>query len=164
MRKCGKCGKRTDESAKYCPNCGESLPQVKEEGDEREIDEEALHIETEIREGPPRTAIVTMDGTVEAKDARLLRTMFHEFDEKKVKRVILDLKDVVYMSSAALGLLVSYASEKKQKEGSHCVYLVDISQAVGGAMSVLGLLAFFAIFPNLESALDTLGFSSPGTQ
>ena len=158
MRKCGRCGKRTEESAKFCPNCGESLPQVKEESvGEKEIDEATLHIDTELRDGPPKTAIITMDGTVEAKDARLLRTLFHELDEKGVKRVILDLKNVVYMSSAALGLLVSYATDKKQSEGTHSVYLVAVSQAVGGAMSVLGLMPFFAIFPNLKSALDTLG-------
>jgi anti-anti-sigma factor len=159
MRKCGKCGKRTDDSAKYCPNCGENLPKIKvEEGLDKEIEEETLQINTEIREGPPRLAIVTMDGTVEAKDARLLRSIFHELDEKEVNRVIMNLKDVVYMSSAALGLLVSYATDKKQKEGTHSVYLVEVSQAVGGAMSVLGLLSFFAVFPNLDSALDTLGF------
>jgi anti-anti-sigma factor len=158
MRKCVRCGKRADDSARFCPNCGEGLPQIKEEnGGEKEIDEATLHIDTEVREGPPRTAIVTMDGTVEAKDARLLRSIFHELDEKKVKRIILDLKDVVYMSSAALGLLVSYATDKKQAEDTHCVYLVAVSQAVGGAMSVLGLIPFFAIFPNMKSALDTLG-------
>lgn len=158
MRKCGKCGKRTDDSAKYCPNCGESLPVIKvEEGVDKEIDEETLHIDTEIREGVVRMAVVTMDGTVEAKDARLLRSIFRELDEKEVGRVILNLKDVVYMSSAALGLLVSYATDKKQKEGAHSVYLVNVSQSVGGTMSVLGLLSFFAIFPSLESALETLG-------
>lgn len=157
MRKCGKCGKRADDSAKFCPNCGESLPRIKvEEGVDKEIDEETLHIDTEIREGPPKTAIITMDGTVEAKDARLLRSIFHELEEKQVRRVVLDLKSVVYMSSAALGLLVSYATEKKQKESTHSVYLAGVSQAVGGAMSVLGLMPFFAIFPNLESVLDTL--------
>ena len=157
MRKCNKCGKRTQEDARFCPNCGEGLPQIKEEeGLDREVDEETLHIETEIREGPPKTAIITMDGTVEAKDARLLRSIFREVDEKEVNRIILNIENVVYMSSAALGLLVSYATDKKQKEGVHSVYLAGVSQAVGGAMSVLGLVPFFAIFPNLKSALDTL--------
>ncbi len=158
MRKCGKCGKRTRDNAKFCPNCGESLPQIKvEEGIDKEIDEATLHIDTEIREGPPRTAIIVMDGTVEAKDARLLRTIFREIDEKEVKNVVLDLENVVYMSSAPLGLLVSYATEKKQKEGTYCVFLAGVSQAVGGTMSVLGLVPFFAIFPNLDSAIATLG-------
>ncbi len=158
MRKCNSCGKRTEDTAKFCPNCGQELPQVKvEEGIEKEIDEETLHIDTEVREGPPRTAIIRMDGTVEAKDARLLRRIFRELDEKDIAKVVLDLKNVVYMSSAALGLLVSYSSDKRQREGTHSVYLVDVSQAVGGAMSVLGIMPFFAIFPNLKSALDTLG-------
>ena len=157
MRKCGKCGKRTQENAKFCPNCGESLPQIRvEEGVDKEINEETLHIDTEIREGPPKTRIISMHVTEEAKDARLLRSIFRELDEKQVTRVLLDLKNVVYMSSAALGLLVSYATDKKQKEGTYSVYLAGISQAVGGAMSVLGLIPFFAIFPNLDSALDTL--------
>jgi len=158
MRKCANCGKRTQESAKFCPNCGERLPKVKvEKGIEREIDEETLHIETNILDGPPRTAVVVMDGTVEAKDARLLRNMFGDFENTQVERVVLDLKDVVYMSSAAIGLLVSFATEKKQKEGTHSVFLAGVSQTVGSAMSVLGLLPFFAVFPSLESALKTLG-------
>jgi len=158
MRKCGKCGKRTEKSAKFCPNCGEEMPQIKiEEGIEKEIDEETLHIDTEVREGLPKTAIVSMDGTFEAKDARLLRSIFADLDKKNVVRVVLNLKNVVYMSSAALGLLVSYATEKKQEQGAHCVYLAGLSQAVGGTMSVLGLLPFFVIFPSIESALKTLG-------
>ena len=158
MRKCANCGKRTQENAKFCPNCGERLPSVKiEKGVEKEIDEETLHIKTDVLDGPPRTAIVIMDGTVEAKDARLLRNMFGEFENTQVERVVLDLKNVVYMSSAAIGLLVSFATEKKQKEGTHSVFLAGISQTVGSAMSVLGLLPFFAVFPSLESALKTLG-------
>jgi len=158
VRKCNICGKRTDESAKFCPNCGQRLPQIKvEKGIDSKIDEETLRIDTDIKEGPPKTAIIKMDGTVEAKDARLLRQIFQEIEEKGVTRVVIDLHDVVYMSSAALGLLVSYSSDKRQKEGSHSVYLVDVSQAVGGAMSVLGIMPFFTIFPNLKSALDTLG-------
>lgn len=163
MRKCANCGKRTQESAKYCPNCGERLPQVTvEKGIEKEIDEETLHIDTDIIKGPPKTAVVVMEGTVEAKDARLLRNMFGEFDSTHVERVILDLKKVVYMSSAAIGLLVSFATEKKQKEGTHSVFLAGISQTVGSAMSVLGLLPFFAVFPSLESALNTLGLGGRG--
>lgn len=158
MQKCASCGKRTEATAKFCPNCGERMPKVMmEKGIEREIDEETLHIQTDILEGPPKTAVVVMDGTVEAKDARLLRNMFGEFEGKKVERVILDLKSVVYMSSAAIGLLVSFATEKKQKEGAHSVFLAGISQTVGSAMSVLGLLPFFAVFPSLDSALSTLG-------
>ena len=158
MRKCANCGKRTQESAKFCPNCGERLPKVTvEKGIEKEIDEETLHVETNILDGPPKTAVVVMEGTIEAKDARILRNMFGEFENAQVERVILDLKNVVYMSSAAIGLLVSFATEKKQKEGTHSVFLAGISQTVGSAMSVLGLLPFFAVFPSCESALKTLG-------
>jgi anti-anti-sigma factor len=128
----------------------------KRDGVEAKIDEPTLHIETEFREGPPKTAIIKMVGTVEAKDARLLRSILHELGEKQAKKIILDLENVLYMSSAALGLLVSYATEKKQETGSLCVYLAGVSQAVGGAISVLGLVPFFAIFPNLDSALDSL--------
>jgi len=104
-----------------------------------------------------KVAVVEMMGAIEARHARKLRDLFSELDKQGVDRVIFCMRGVTYVSSAALGLLVSFASDKRVRTGAHCVFLTDISQAVGGAMSVLGIMPFFAIFPSTDSALKSLG-------
>ncbi len=153
VRHCTSCGSRVPLVARFCPYCGEELkgstdakpiPEFDYERKDHEVDGQTI-------------AVIRFVGVIEARHARRLRELFDELDRSGVKRVVLCMRNVTYVSSAALGLLVSYASDKKMREETHSVFLADVSQAVGSAMSVLGIMPFFAIFPDVKSALAALG-------
>jgi len=139
--------------ARFCPYCGEELK------GEKSFSPPEFRWKREDYTTPDgkKVAVVEMIGAIEARHARRLRDLFSDLDKQGVDRVIFCMRGVTYVSSAALGLLVSFASDKRVKTGAHCVFLTDISQAVGGAMSVLGIMPFFAIFPSTDSALKSLG-------
>ena len=152
-RRCGKCGARVPVVARFCPYCGEEL-----KGEKPFVPPEfRWKREDYTTPDGKKVAVVEMTGAIEARHARKLRDLFSELDKHGVDRVIFCMRGVTYVSSAALGLLVSFASDKRVKTGAHCVFLTDISQAVGGAMSVLGIMPFFAIFPSTDGALKSLG-------
>ena len=152
-RRCGKCGARVPVVARFCPYCGEELK------GEKPFSPPEFRWKRKDYTTPDgkKVAVVEMIGAIEARHARKLRDLFSELDKQGVDRVIFCMRGVTYVSSAALGLLVSFASDKRVRTGAHCVFLTDISQAVGGAMSVLGIMPFFAIFPSTDSALKSLG-------
>ncbi|GEM_PF-2243407 len=152
-RRCGKCGARVPVVARFCPYCGEELK------GEKPFSPPEFRWKRKDYTTPDgrKVAVVEMMGAIEARHARKLRDLFSELDKQGVDRVIFCMRGVTYVSSAALGLLVSFASDKRVRTGAHCVFLTDISQAVGGAMSVLGIMPFFAIFPSTDSALKSLG-------
>jgi len=152
-RRCSRCGAKVPLVARFCPYCGEEI------SDEKPFSPPDFTWNRSDYKAPDgkKVAVVEMKGAIEARHARKLRELFNQLDQDGVNRVIFCMRGVTYVSSAALGLLVSYASDKRVKTGTHCVFLTDVSQAVGGAMSVLGIMPFFAIFPSTESALKSLG-------
>jgi anti-anti-sigma factor len=153
VRTCKHCNARVPAIARFCPYCGEELEQT-----EGEAQQKGFAFKKEIYKSQQgKVGVVRLSGAIEAKDARILRSLFDELEQDNAHRVIFCMKDVTYISSAALGLLVSFASDKKLAKGTHSVFLADVSQAVGNAMSVLGILPFFALFPDLKSAIAALG-------
>ena len=153
MRSCKHCGAGVPNIARFCPYCGEEL-----EIEQGTPPPKGLAFQKEFYQvGNEKVLVVRMSGAIEASEARKLRALFDQLEAEKASKVIFCMRDVTYMSSAALGLLVSFASDRKLEEGTHTVFLADVSQAVGGAMSVLGIIPFFAIFPDLKSALAALG-------
>ncbi|MCX7704406.1 MAG: zinc-ribbon domain-containing protein [Planctomycetota bacterium] len=153
VRSCKHCGARVPVIARFCPYCGEEL-----EPSEAEVQQKRFGFEKKLYQTEKgKITVVKLSGAIEAKDARAIRALFDELEKDDVARVVFCMKEVTYISSAALGLLVSFASDKKLAQGTHSVFLADVSQAVGGAMSVLGILPFFAVFPDLKSALAALG-------
>lgn len=152
-RSCKNCGARVPNIACFCPYCGEELETVEGVTPPKGFSFEKRYYQTPSE----KILVVKMVGAIEASEARRLRTLFDELEEENIDKVIFCMRDVTYMSSAALGLLVSFASDRKLAQGVHSVFLADVSQAVSGAMSVLGIIPFFAIFPDLESALAALG-------
>ena len=120
----------------------------------------AVQINIETKDVTPKTAIVSVAGYVQTKEARELQRSFTEVDEKKVKRVVLDLSNVAYASSAALGLLVTYSNRKKKEEDTDAVAIVGLSQNIRNVLDTLGLLPLFLLCDGIEEALPKLGVSA----
>ena len=116
-----------------------------------------MHIDVETRDVAPKAAIISVSGYIQTKEARQLQRTLGEVDEQQVKRVVLDLSEVAYASSAALELLVTYTNRKKEEEGADAVAIVGLSESIHNVLHTLGLLPLFLLCDNVDDALKKLG-------
>jgi anti-anti-sigma factor len=121
-----------------------------------------VDVVVETREITPKTAVVTVTGYVQTKEARILQRKLAEVDDQQVKRVILDFTGVAYASSAALGLLVTYTNRKKEEEGGEAVAIVGLSSNIQNVLNTRGLLPLFLLCDDVSGALEKLGLPAPG--
>jgi anti-sigma B factor antagonist len=69
-------------------------------------------------------------------------------------RILLDMTDVPYMSSAGLRMLLSTYRQVTSKNGM--VVLVGLSENIQDTMAVTGFLKFFTVCDSVEAGLDAL--------
>jgi anti-sigma B factor antagonist len=69
-------------------------------------------------------------------------------------RILLDMTEVPYMSSAGLRMLLSTYRQVTGKNGH--VVLVGVSEDIQDTMSVTGFLKFFTVCDSVEAGLDAL--------
>ena len=113
------------------------------------ITEEIVHL-TEREEEDVK--IVSVKGSVLSENV-------YEFKEKlstylSTKKMVLDLKELEFISSAGVGVLLSFVNEM-MKNGNDIVF-AEIRQAVMKVFKVVGLDAVFMIYPTVDSAVDYL--------
>ena len=119
-----------------------------------------MQVDVKTKDVTPKTAIVTVNGYVQTKEARQLQGTLAEVDKQEHKRVVLDFNDVAYASSAALGLLVTYTNRKKEEEGSDAVAIVGLAHSIRNVLETLGLLPLFLLCDTIEEAFEKLGVPS----
>ena len=116
-----------------------------------------VSFEVDVLEGPPKVGVVRAVGYIEAVQSRILREKLNELEKKGVRRVIIDLKDVLFVSSSGFSLLVNYVTRKKEEWGADSVLLVAPAPPVMQTIRILGLESFFSILPDMETALKKVG-------
>ena len=116
-----------------------------------------MQVDVETKNVTPKTAVITVAGYVQTKEARQLQRTLAEVDDQQVKRVVLDFTDVAYASSATLGLLVTYINRKKEEEGSEAVAIVGLSRSIRNVLDTLGLLPLFLLCDSVKEAFEKLG-------
>jgi len=69
-------------------------------------------------------------------------------------KVVLDLKDLSYLNSYAIGQLVAWHNHLVKIEGQ--IILAAPSKNVEDIFNILGISALFKIFPDTQAALESL--------
>jgi len=110
-----------------------------------------------VKAGKTTTAVITISGFIESPQARRLRTILDDAEKQGVRRVIIDITKVTFVSSTGLSLLVSYSNLKKDEWGQDSVILVGPGQSVKKAMQILGLTSLFNILPDIQTASSRFG-------
>ena len=122
--------------------------------------ESGAKIESSIVDGLPKTAIVKLEGYIQTREARTLQQVLSKVDEKGAKRVIVDMQAVTYVSSATLGLLVTYSTKRKTEEGCDSVAIVGLPKSTRNVLETLGLIQMFLLFDNIDAALSAFGVTT----
>ncbi|MCR4316964.1 MAG: anti-sigma factor antagonist [Planctomycetes bacterium] len=95
-------------------------------------------------------ALIKLAGSIDASTVVDFQDKLDELGTSGIKNFILDLEGVKYVNSTALGALVKLADGLGDRNG--VMALAKIHPKVKIVFDMLGLSAFFRIFPNLQSA------------
>jgi len=96
--------------------------------------------------------LVDINGRVDSYTSPQLSDTLREITNKNIFKIILDLSDVSYVSSAGLRVFIDIQKTcKKSNQGE--VILVNIPQRVYETLELAGFVPLFKFYSNVTSAL-----------
>ncbi len=110
-----------------------------------------VQIQTQIIDN---TALVVIDGDIDASSSIQLDETLNEQLEKKHKNIVVDCSFLSYISSAGLGVFMSYIEEFK--ENNQKFVLFGLSEKVKNVFDMLGLGQLMNIKENKTDAFNFL--------
>ena len=99
----------------------------------------------------PSVAVMSVSGRVDSATAPELENKLKELVDAEKTQIVLDLKNVEYMSSAGLRAMVSTLKAVKRVNGD--LRLCSPSPRVEEVLRLAGLTSIFSIHPNQEEAV-----------
>jgi anti-sigma B factor antagonist len=100
-----------------------------------------------------RVAVVSVTGRVDSATAPDLESKLRELVDGGKTQLVLDLKNVEYMSSAGLRAMVSTLKSVKRVNGD--LRLANPSPRVEEVLRLAGLTSIFSIHPTQEEAVGS---------
>lgn len=110
-----------------------------------------MNVQHELRDG---ILVLRPIGRLDSASSPELERLLGEHIDAGVDRVVLDLSDLAYTSSA--GLRVVLVAGKKLRPLDGRLILAGMREAVREVFEVSGFLALFEFAPNLEAALQKM--------
>jgi anti-sigma B factor antagonist len=103
-------------------------------------------------------SLIELDGDVDGSAAPLVQADVLSMAESNGK-MILNMTQVAYLSSAGLRMLLSVYRQVTGQSGQ--VVLVGLSEEIQDTMSATGFLEYFTVTETLDSAFATLNLKAP---
>ncbi|MBI3764309.1 MAG: STAS domain-containing protein [Chloroflexi bacterium] len=100
-----------------------------------------------------RASVMKLNGRVDSATAPDLESALKKLVEGDKTRIVLDLADVEYMSSAGLRAMVSTLKAVKRVNGD--LRLASPSPRVEEVLRLAGLTSIFSIYPNQKDAVGS---------
>lgn len=94
--------------------------------------------------------IITLEGDLDASSAILLDTELAQSLQKNEKKILIDAQDLNYISSAGLGVFMSYMKDFEEAKIQLVIY--NLSAKVLKVFEILGLDKLIKIMPTKEEA------------
>jgi anti-sigma B factor antagonist len=114
----------------------------------REINMQSLEIK--IFESEDLVPTVELRGEVDLHTCSELRSTLHRLMEAGSHLIIIDMSEVPYLDSAALGVLVD--SQRRAKEHGGEIYLAAVTPFVLRAFEITRLIRIFHVFATVSDA------------
>ncbi|MBM4423747.1 MAG: STAS domain-containing protein [Chloroflexi bacterium] len=100
-----------------------------------------------------RVSVMTVKGRVDSDTAPKLEDKLKKLVDNEKTQIVLDLKDVEYMSSAGLRAMVSTLKAVKRINGD--LRLCTPSPRVAEVLRLAGLTSIFNIYPSQNDAVGS---------
>ncbi len=96
--------------------------------------------------------LVAVNGRIDSNTAPQLSDTLNQITNKSIFKIILDLGEVTYVSSAGLRVLIDIQKKcKRDNQGE--VLLVNIPQRVYETLELAGFIPLFKFYNNVPSAI-----------
>jgi anti-sigma B factor antagonist len=86
-------------------------------------------------------------------DATILHDKLHEFIEKGVKKVVVDMSKVEWMNSTGLGILISGLTTIRNNQGD--LKLANVTGKIQSLLTITKLITVFEAFDSVEEAIKS---------
>lgn len=116
-----------------------------------------MEVEVSVERGRPEIAVITLRGHADTAEVAVLMGILDSIEEKKIHRVVINLREATYLPSSMIGLIVSYTTNKNSIESVQSVALCSIPPSIATVMSLMDIGGYFLIFDDLTSALCAFG-------
>lgn len=110
-----------------------------------------MNLEINTQMSPDQIPIVHLKGEIDLHTCSVLRDTLRDLIEKQHYQVVINLAEVPYLDSAALGVLVDAVRRVREHEGG--ISLVSTTPFVRRAFEITRLVKIFQLFDDDESAL-----------
>jgi len=109
-----------------------------------------------------KVCVVGIEGVLDERVARQLRTHLKEISDSDAVYIIFDMSATRFVSSTGLGLIVSFANQHQRRYGTGAVILAGVNEHIQKTMDVLGLLQLFILSSTKEDAVKLCHQDSTG--
>jgi len=96
-------------------------------------------------------ALIQISGSVDSLTSDEAQTFFDEQIKNNQVRLVVDLSQVDYLSSAGLRVLLSALKSARQRGGD--LYFAGLQDNVRKVLDLAGFTSIFKIFPTVEEAV-----------
>jgi anti-sigma B factor antagonist len=96
--------------------------------------------------------ILTLNGVMDAHTSPTIKTKLETGIASGKVKIIVNMKDVSYLSSAGAGALLAGLTASRKKSGE--LRLCSFQAGVKDAFDVMGFSKAFKVFPDLDKALE----------
>ena len=110
-----------------------------------------LNLEIDTQKTSDQIALVHLKGEIDLHTCSLLRDTLRELIEQGCYRIVINLAEVPYLDSAALGVLVDAVRRVREHEGG--ISLVSTTPFVRRAFEITRLVKIFQLYEDNETAL-----------
>ncbi len=111
-------------------------------------------LEIETTETDAGVPVVAIRGEIDLHTCPQLRTTLQRLMEAKKEHIVLNLAEVPYLDSAALGILVDAVRRAREMGGG--IYLAQVTPFVLRAFEITRLIKIFQVHDKVEAALEAI--------
>jgi anti-sigma B factor antagonist len=97
-------------------------------------------------------SIINLKGYLDAHTAPILENNFVDLIDKSRYKIVVDFKDLAYISSAGLGVFMAYIEKIRDSRGD--IKLAGMSDKVFNIFDLLGFPLLYEIFHSEEEAIN----------
>lgn len=117
------------------------------------IEQEGIKIETKVMDEEARIMLIGISGYVDQANCHLLQEMINKSLKDKYYRLVFNLQNLVYMSSAGWGVLIGEI--KRFRESSGDIKLANMGPEIYEIYQMLEFYHIISEYPSLEDALKS---------
>ncbi len=117
------------------------------------IEQEGIKIETKVMDDEARIMLIGISGYVDQANCHLLQEMINKSLKDKYYRLVFNLQNLVYMSSAGWGVLIGEI--KRFRESSGDIKLANMGPEIYEIYQMLEFYHIISEYPSLEDALKS---------